>query len=133
MDVYQLFLIIISIFLSFKAANIRINTNRILLVLFLLFIFHPVIKLLDGQINGLTLFFFIWGIYLICNKGNGWFAGGLFAIAVLIKLQNLLILPFIFLSKKWKVLGGFATGGVIILLLTLLFSRTRSDFFIYFG
>lgn len=114
--------VIAALLLSFKASDIKLDIKKGLIVLFLLFIFHPLIKLLAfGQISAVTLFFMILGIYLICKKKHEGLAGLFFAIAVLLKLHNLLILPFILLRKKWKVLGGFVSGGFTIFILTLIF------------
>jgi len=113
-------LILASVFLAFKASDIKMNMQSVLLALLLLFLFHPLIKLLDGQINGITLFLVILGIYLISRKKYEWFAGALFAIAALLKLHNVLLLPFVLLSGERRVLGGFAAGAAIIFAATLI-------------
>ncbi len=113
--------LLLAALLAFKAMNIKIDVVKGFIVLILLFTFHPLIKYLAfGEIDAITLFFMVLGVYQICNKKNKKLSGIFFAISVLLKLHNILILPFLFLRKQWKVLIGFAAGGFILTFFSLL-------------
>ena len=111
----------ISVLLAFKAMAVKIDTTKGLIVLLLLFTFHPLLKhLAFGEIDAFTLLLMVFGVYLICNKTNEKLAGVLFAISVLLKLHNILILPFILFGKKWNVFLGFVSGSFTLTVITIL-------------
>ena len=116
-----------SIFLSFKVLDIKLNLNTTILAILMLFIFHPLLKLLAfGQIDAITLFLLTLGIYLMLHrevneneiKWRKWIAGILFSLATLFKPHIIFILPFLIIRKKWKTLGGYAIGSFIMLIIT---------------
>lgn len=124
-----------SLFLAFKSLTIKLNSTAIISVILMLFLFHPLLKFLSfGQIDAITLFFLIWGIYLLLQreeekrkglKLRDWLAGILFSIATLLKLHVVFILPFLMLRKKWNALGGYAIGCSIMLIFTILICDTN--------
>jgi hypothetical protein len=128
--------LIASLYLAFISSEIRLDFSTIVSAILLLFIFHPLLKFLSfGQIDAFTLLLLTLGIYLILNREEEkrmglkvwqeWIAGILFSIATLLKLHNVFILPFIVLRKKWNALGGYAIGGLIIIILTLFICGTN--------
>jgi len=85
-------------------------------------VFHPLLTFLErGQIDSITLLFVTLGIVLMCLKKRSGVAGILIAMATLLKLHTLLIVPFLVLRKQWRVLAGYAAGGVLILVFSVLF------------
>jgi hypothetical protein len=85
-------------------------------------VFHPLLTFLErGQIDSITLLFVTRGIALMCLKKRSGVAGFLIAVATLLKLHTLLIVPFLVLRKQWRVLAGYAAGGVLILVFSVLF------------
>ncbi|MCJ7550909.1 MAG: DUF2029 domain-containing protein [Anaerolineae bacterium] len=84
--------------------------------------FHPLLTFLErGQIDSITLLLLTSGICMISRKRRSGLAGVLIAAATLLKLHTLLVVPFLVLRKQWRVLVGYAVGGVLLVLLSLLF------------
>lgn len=84
--------------------------------------FFPTLALLErGQVDAFTLLLLVAMIALIGRGGRRErVAGALLAIATLLKLHCVFVLPFLLLRKRWQVLAGFAAGSVTILLAGLL-------------
>ena len=82
---------------------------------------YPLYILIErGQTDGIVVALLAASIYFSLKPDKKAFIGGTFlALACLLKLYLVFLLPFFFLLKKWKPLMGFAGTGVLFLLLTL--------------
>lgn len=83
--------------------------------------FHPLLTYLErGQIDSIILLLLTLGIVLIVTRRREALAGGLFALATLLKLHTVLVLPFLVVRRRWRPLAGYAAGGFLILLASLI-------------
>lgn len=100
------------------------KTIKILISGILAFNFFPFIALLErGQIDCLTLLFLLLGFSLLIKKEKyGFLAGVFFGIATLFKQYSILLVPFFFIQKKYKVIYGYFTGVFILAILTFFIS-----------
>jgi len=89
--------------------------------------FHPLLTFLErGQIDSITLLLVTLGITLMSRKRRSGVAGILIALATLLKLHTLLVVPYLVLRKQWRVLAGYAAGAVLIVVLSLVFCGPRA-------
>lgn len=88
---------------------------------------YPLYILLErGQVDGIVIGLVAAGIYYGLKQGRSAFAGGAFiALACLLKLYLVFLVPFLLLRKKWSVLIGFAGTGLVMVLLTLALHGTE--------
>jgi len=100
------------------------KTNKILIAGILAFNFFPFIALLErGQIDCVTLLFILIGFsFLLKKEKNEFISGVFFGVATLFKLYSILLIPFFFIQKKYKVIYGYFTGIFILAVLTLFIS-----------
>ena len=124
---FNLTCFLVSILILLKITGLYHNLNKSLISLILAFNFFPFIALLErGQVDCLTLLLILCGFALNGkSKKNDFFAGLLFGFASLFKLYTLLIIPFLFLNKKYRVLYGYLTGIVLIVILTFSLCGTQ--------
>jgi hypothetical protein len=109
-----------SIVLAFKAIGGELGlVSRLALAFFVLF-FHPLLVLLErGQVDAITLLLVTASFFLICCRRRDFAAGILLAVAVLLKLHTIYVVPFLLLRRKWRTLAGLAAAGFALLLLSL--------------
>lgn len=84
--------------------------------------YYPLLTHLErGQIDAVTLLLFILSIYFMIRKDKlqEGFAGVFLAIAVLLKLHSIYILPFLIARKSWKTIKGFLITISVILIASL--------------
>ena len=97
---------------------------QVLLVGILAGLYHPLLTHLErGQIDVFTLVLIIAAIYLMQQPSGRMkiMAGGAMALATLLKLQNLYLLPFLFITRQWKVVKGYMLGAAVVLIVSVLF------------
>jgi hypothetical protein len=65
-----------------------------------------------GQIDAVTLMLLtLAGYWYVRNEpGKNWLAGIAFALAVVLKLYCVFLLPFLLVRKRWSILAGFMCG-----------------------
>jgi|WetSurMetagenome_2_1015567.scaffolds.fasta_scaffold01297_14 hypothetical protein len=118
------FLLLVFIFWKKDKEEAYKKTVKILISGILTFNFFPFLALLErGQIDCVTLLFLLIGFSLLIKKEKYEFLSGVFfGIATLFKLYSILLIPFFFIQKKYKVIYGYFTGVIILIILTLLIS-----------
>lgn len=87
-------------------------------------VFFPLLTLVErGQIDAVTLALLsLAGFWIIKMKAReGWLAGFTIALAILIKVYCVFLLPFLLIRRRWAVLAGTACGLVGLLAGSYLF------------
>jgi Glycosyltransferase family 87 len=87
-------------------------------------LYYPLYTHLDrGQIDLVTLLLITAALVFITRRtAEGDRLSGLFlALATLLKLNCIYILPFILVRKKWTILQGYVIGGLLILVASIVF------------
>jgi len=79
--------------------------------------FFPMLSLLErGQVDGFTLLLIVAAATWPRGRRSTLAAGGLLALATLLKLHCIFFVPFLVLWRRWRLLGGFACGLVVLFL-----------------
>jgi len=80
--------------------------------------FFPMMPLLErGQVDGFTLLAIVAAVSWPKGRRSTIAAGTLLALATLLKLHCIFLLPFLALRRRWRLLAGFAAGLVALFLL----------------
>jgi hypothetical protein len=118
------FLLLVFIFYKKNKEGIYRKTIKILISGILTFNFFPFLALLErGQIDCVTLLFLMIGFSLMLNKEKyGFLSGIFFGVATLFKLYSILLIPFFFIQKKYKIIYGYFTGVFVLIVLTFFIS-----------
>lgn len=118
------FLLLVFIFWKRNKEEAYKKSIKILISGILAFNFFPFIALLErGQIDCITLLFLLIGFALLLRNGRYEFLSGLFfGIATLFKLYSVLLIPFLFIQRKYKVIYGYFTGIFVLIVLTYIIS-----------
>lgn len=120
-----------SIFILFKLFKLSFFSNLGLLFLILALNFFPEKFTLGmGQINNLVLLCVCLFLYFY-NFKKDIVSGTFISIAVVIKLFPLLLIPYLVIKKKWKILGAFT--GVFLFFLLFIHFVLNSEFIPYFS
>jgi hypothetical protein len=83
-------------------------------------LYYPLLTFLErGQIDSITLLLLVFGISKMIRDQPSLWSGILFAIATLLKLHVVFIVPFLILQKQWMAVAGYITGCILISILTL--------------
>lgn len=102
------------------------------LLLGTLFLYPVARTIFLGQFTLHVTFFLVAGLLALRRKRDSW--AGLFLAGTLIKPQMVIfVVPFLILwsmgQKRWRIIGGFLTGGLLLLLAAmLLFPRWPISF-----
>jgi len=81
---------------------------------------YPTLTLLErGQIDSFILLSILVALALMKGARSCVAAGGILALATLMKLNCLFLLPFLLLRRRWRAALGFVAGGVILLGISL--------------
>jgi hypothetical protein len=113
--------LVASLGLAMRSTGIGLSETAAWATWLVAFSFHPLLTFLErGQIDSLTLLLLTGGIALLCTRRREGLAGFLIALATLLKLHTVLLLPFLVLRKRWRALIGYAVGGVLLLTLSLI-------------
>ena len=99
-----------------------IGVDRMLIAAVVAVWFQPLIYLLErGQIDAITGALVIGAI--ACSTSNRRarqiLAGALLALATLLKLHVIYLLPLVLLRRQWAMLAGYACGAMLLLITTL--------------
>lgn len=118
------FSLLVYIFRKKNKEDIYKKILKIIISGILAFNFFPFLTLLErGQIDCLTLLFLLIGFCLLIKKEKyGFISGMFFGLATLFKLYSILLIPFFFIGKKYKVIYGYFTGIFILIILTIFIS-----------
>ncbi len=118
------FFILAFIFWNKDNKNSFNKITKIIISAILMFNFFPFIALLErGQIDCITLLFLLIGLLLLIkNKKYDFLTGILFGLATLFKLYSILLIPFLIIQKKYKVVLGYCIGIFFLVILTIIFS-----------
>jgi hypothetical protein len=109
-----------SMLLSARVSGVKLRSIGGLLSVTLLLTFHPLLTLLErGQIDGISLGLISMGVFLVSARRHQGVAGVLVAAATILKLHTVLLLPFLLLRRKWRVLAGYTAGVLTMLVLSL--------------
>ena len=112
-----------ALLLSMRLVGVRLTEPAAWITWLVALTFHPLLTFLErGQIDSLTLLLLTGGIALLCTRRREGTAGLLIAAATLLKLHTVLLLPFLVLRRRRRALAGYAIGGVLILILSLIFN-----------
>lgn len=118
------FMLLAFIFFRNNKDEIYIKLNKILIAGIFSFNFFPFLALLErGQIDCVTLLFILFGFLFLFKKEKKEFLSGVFfGIATLFKLYSVLLIPFFFIQKRYKIIYGYFTGIFVLVILTFLIS-----------
>jgi hypothetical protein len=123
----SLICLLASLYLSIKGMNLPIKSISFLILGIFVCVYYPLLILFErGQIDTLTLLFLISGISLLANRRRTFFAGVLFALAILLKLHCIYLLPFLALRKQWKAILGASVAGLCLILLSTIINGPSS-------
>jgi hypothetical protein len=83
-------------------------------------LYYPLLSFLErGQIDSITLLLLVIGMSIMINDHRSLWPGVLFAIATLLKLHIVYIVPFLILRKQWMAVAGYITCGILLSVITL--------------
>jgi hypothetical protein len=124
------FALLAFIFFRYSKDELYLKINKLLVAGILALNFFPFLSLLErGQIDCVTLLFILLGLTFLFKKEKNEFVSGIFfGIATLFKLYSILLIPFFFLQKRYKVIYGYFTGLSVLVILTLLISGTNLSY-----
>lgn len=112
-----------SLLLTVNMLGLKKQLEWWLVLLIFVATFHPMLALLErGQIDGIVLFLITLAIRFTVRGNNpiaDISAGFFWALATLLKLHCIYVFPFLFLRGRWKIVGGYVLGLVLILLISL--------------
>lgn len=114
---------ILSVLLLFSICNRRIlGTLELALFTILNFTFFPLKFTFGmGQVNTFVLLCISLFLYFTIKKKNNFFAGNVIAFAIAMKLYPMLLIPFLVLIKKWRILISLVLTMSSIIFLSLVF------------
>jgi hypothetical protein len=103
--------------LAFRLSKTKESIANLLVVGTIVGIAYPTMTLLErGQADAFTLLLIL-GALLMMGKGTrqALVGGGLLALATLMKLNCIFLIPFLLLRRRWHALLGFVAGGILLL------------------
>lgn len=119
-NILNFLFVMTALLLLMKAFIKKLNFDLVVIALLVLLNFFPFITMLErGQVDGLNLLLITTAIILTKRK-DSFAAGIVLAIATLFKLYVILLIPFLLIAKKPKVVWGYASGVIVLLLLSFL-------------
>jgi Glycosyltransferase family 87 len=100
--------VIWAVLLSLSLAGVRIGGRLALILGVAVFSYYPLWdNLFFGQISGVILFLFAAGVWLLVrNRALG--SALCFAVATMIKLTPVLVVPVLIIHRRWKWLAAYA-------------------------
>jgi Gpi18-like mannosyltransferase len=102
-----IFLTFASIWLIFRIERKRIDNKVIVILLVGLFSFSPFYEeLLYGQVASLIFFLCTLGIWLL-SRSREWESAFCFALATMIKITPIAVVPLLAIHRKWKWLAAY--------------------------
>lgn len=131
--IFTLLCIFLSLLITIRIFPPRNRIYILALIAFICF-YHPLITHLErGQIDAVTLLIISLVIIQLVKGGktNQIYAGILLALAVLIKIYSLYLIPIIMLRKHWHALKGFVYGAALLFVISLLVPSSRVNLYDY--
>jgi hypothetical protein len=109
-----------ALWLAARIAGIERKPRQLLIIGIIAAAFFPLMTLLErGQIDSITLLLLMAAIASMSTQRAPFATGVFLALAALLKLHCIFLVPFVLLRRQWRVLGGVVAGGVVLLLLSL--------------
>ena len=106
-NVFALLATITSIWMSTNLGGIRLEVNLVLILLVGLFSFSPFFQELEvGQVSSVLLFLCTSGVWLYSRRSEG-SSAFCFALATMIKITPLVVVPLFVIHRRWKWLAGY--------------------------
>ncbi len=128
-EVFTLACLAVSLYLTAREFPLK-SFGQVFAVGAAVCLYYPLQAHLDrGQIDLVTLLILTGSILLMLNRTarSDLWAGGLLVFATLLKLNCIYVLPFLALQRKWQVLKGYAAGGLVLVVASVvLFLGPRS-------
>jgi len=115
--ILSLICVVLSITLTARIFPLKATWQWLLLGI-LICLFFPLLTLIErGQIDAVTLFLLIVaGFWYICKgRCEGWLAGFAIALAILLKVYCIFLLPFLLIRRRWTILAGTISGLLILM------------------
>lgn len=110
-----------SLVFAMRVAGVALDDTVAWATWLIVLVYHPLLTFLErGQIDSITMLLITVGIVWLSQRRREGAAGLLLALATLLKLHTVLMLPFLLLRRRWRALAGYAAGGIVLLLLSLL-------------
>jgi hypothetical protein len=107
-----------SLWIAARLAGIARSSRPMLIAGIITAAYFPVLTLLErGQIDSITLLLLIGAIAWMRDSRTSRGAGALLALATLLKLHCVFLLPFLLLRRQWRVVAGFFAAGTALLML----------------
>ncbi|MBN2676560.1 MAG: DUF2029 domain-containing protein [Anaerolineaceae bacterium] len=109
--------VLLSVILASRFFPLR-ATWQWLVVCIVICVFFPLHTLIErGQIDAITLLLLTLSVYWMVRKkpGEAWLAGLAIALAILLKVYCVFLLPFLLLRRRWATLAGVICGLVGLL------------------
>jgi len=124
-----------SLIITFKIIKLKMKLESVLIVSIFVSLYHPLLLLLErGQVDAITLVLIIFSfMFVLRYERRELIAGIILAFSTLFKLYIIFIVPFLFLRQKWKVIKGYAVGGAVILVLSLVLNGPRLNLDYFFN
>ena len=95
-----------------------LSVDRVLIGAIVVAGFFPMLTLLErGQVDGFTLLAIVSAVTWPRGRRTTFAAGALLALATLLKLYCIFLVPFLALRRRWRLLAGFAAGLVALFLI----------------
>lgn len=109
--------------LAARKSRVTMSLESLLVIGIFVCLYLPLmIHLERGQGDAVTFLLLMAAIGILMTSKGGYSAGLLLAGATLLKLNCIYFIPFLLISKKWKALTGYLAGGLILLILTFIFT-----------
>jgi hypothetical protein len=107
---------------TLRAVGARPGATALLALGAFVALYHPLLALLErGQVDAMTLALMVAAFRPLVAEGRERLASGvLLALATLLKLNVVYVVPFLALRRRWRVLAGYALGGAALALVSLL-------------
>jgi hypothetical protein len=114
--------------LAFRLARLKETTNQLLAVGSVVAVAYPTLTLLErGQVDAFILLLILAALTLARRGGRAALAaGGLLALAAVVKINCIFLVPFLMLQRRWRAALGFAIGGLLLLGLSLVLDGPRA-------
>jgi hypothetical protein len=122
-----LFCLLFSMFLTMRFFPLSTPWQRLTVGILFCGFFPLYTQLERGQIDGVTLFLLMTAIILMLKNDRrlGVLAGLSIALAILLKLYCVFLLPFLFLRRRWSVLTGVLCGIILLVVGSFLMPEGR--------
>jgi hypothetical protein len=105
-----------SVVIAAKIARARWSIDEWLVVIIASSLLFPLLPMLErGQIDGWTMLFIYLGFHFIFARRRDMAGGAVMAIACVIKLQCVFLLPLLLIARRRSAAMGLAAGLVVLL------------------